>query len=125
MKNKSEFKIGITLSAGGAKGIAHVGVLKALYDAGVFPSVISGASMGSVVGGLCALGKHPGEMIKILNEFDNSVIKDLTRFKLSLEGVMDAKKMREILFRLFDSKRFKDLKIPFYCTAYDIDRLSR
>jgi NTE family protein len=49
-------KIGLVLSGGGAKGLAHVGVLKVLEEAGITPDYISGTSMGSIVGGLYAIG---------------------------------------------------------------------
>ena len=120
-QNLRKLRIGVALSAGGAKGIAHVGALKALFDAGIKPSIISGASMGSIVGALCALGKNPDEMIEILNDFDESVIKDITKIKLSLDGIMSSERMRELLFNLFDSKSFEDLDIPFSCIAYNLN----
>src|SRR5690625_5031186 len=52
-------KIGLALSGGGAKGFAHIGVLKVLEEAGIQPDVITGTSMGSVIGGLYAIGYTP------------------------------------------------------------------
>ena len=49
-------KIGLVLSGGGAKGMAHIGVLKAMEEAGIYPDYITGTSMGSIVGGLYAIG---------------------------------------------------------------------
>jgi NTE family protein len=49
-------KIGLVLSGGGAKGMAHIGVLKAMEEAGLYPDYITGTSMGSIVGGLYAIG---------------------------------------------------------------------
>ena len=49
-------KVGVVLSGGGAKGLAHIGVLKVLEEAGVPIDYIGGTSMGSIVGGLYAIG---------------------------------------------------------------------
>ncbi|MEA3317156.1 MAG: patatin-like phospholipase family protein, partial [Bacteroidota bacterium] len=58
-------KIGLVLSGGGAKGIAHVGVLKVLEEAGIKPDYITGTSMGSIVGGLYSLGYSAKELSEI------------------------------------------------------------
>jgi len=49
-------RIGITLSGGGARGIAHIGVLKALTESGIKPTIVSGTSSGAIVGTLYAFG---------------------------------------------------------------------
>lgn len=118
---EKEFKIGIALSAGGAKGIAHLGVLEALEEAGIRADVIAGTSMGAVVGGLYALGKTPKEMRSILKSFDEHVIKNITKIKLSLKGIFDADRVHDILYKLYDNKGFSDTQIPFYSLAYNID----
>ena len=51
-KKAGKPKIGVVLSGGGAKGISHIGVLKALEKAGIRPDYITGTSMGSIIGGL-------------------------------------------------------------------------
>lgn len=58
-------KIGLALSGGGAKGIAHIGVLKALEELGIAPNYITGVSMGSIVGGLYACGYSADSIEKI------------------------------------------------------------
>lgn len=55
-------KIGLVLSGGGAKGLAHIGVLRVLEEAGIVPDYISGTSMGSIVGGLYAIGYTATEL---------------------------------------------------------------
>ena len=59
-------KIGLVLSGGGAKGMAHVGVLKAMEKAGLTPDYITGTSMGSIVGGLYAIGYTADELEGII-----------------------------------------------------------
>jgi NTE family protein len=53
---KSRPKVGLVLSGGGAKGMAHIGVIKAMEEAGLYPDYITGTSMGSIIGGLYAIG---------------------------------------------------------------------
>lgn len=59
-------RIGLALSGGGARGIAHIGVLQALEDHGLAPEVLSGASAGSIVGVLYAAGKRPEEIMEFV-----------------------------------------------------------
>lgn len=61
-------RIGIALSGGGARGIAHIGVLQALEDQGIFPEVLSGASAGAIVGTLYASGKRPAEIMEFVRK---------------------------------------------------------
>ena len=65
----TEFRLGITLSGGGARGIAHIGVLKALEDYGIRPQAVSGTSMGAIVGSLYADGKTPEEILGIIQRY--------------------------------------------------------
>ncbi len=63
-----EIKVGVVLSGGGAKGVAHIGVLKALEEAGVRVDFISGTSMGALVGGLYSIGYTSDQLIELTKE---------------------------------------------------------
>jgi NTE family protein len=63
-------RIGLALSGGGAKGLAHIGVLKVMEEAGLRPDLITGVSMGSIVGGLYALGYSADSLEKIVRSID-------------------------------------------------------
>lgn len=63
-------KVGLVLSGGGAKGAAHIGVLKYLEEAGIPIDYIAGTSMGSIVGGMYALGYTSDEILDIISEVD-------------------------------------------------------
>jgi len=63
-------KLGLALSGGGAKGLAHIGVLKVLEEEGIYPDFVTGTSMGSIVGGLYAIGYTPAELEKLAKEID-------------------------------------------------------
>ena len=64
--------VGLVLSGGGAKGIAHIGMIQALEDAGIPIDYITGTSMGAIVGGLYASGYSPAEMIELIASRDFS-----------------------------------------------------
>lgn len=63
---KARPKIGLVFSGGGAKGIAHIGVLKAMEKAGLRPDYITGTSMGSIIGGLYAIGYSANEIEQLV-----------------------------------------------------------
>src|SRR5688572_32386288 len=67
-------KIGVTLSGGGAKGFAHIGILQAIDSAGLKVDYITGTSMGSVVGGLYASGYSGNQIEAIARKLDWSVL---------------------------------------------------
>lgn len=72
-------KIGLVLGGGGARGFAHIGVIEALEAAGIKPDVISGTSMGAVVGALYAVGYTPQELREIATDVDwNDLFRDST-----------------------------------------------
>ena len=63
-------KVGLVLSGGGAKGAAHIGVLKYIEEAGIPIDYIAGTSMGSIVGGMYALGYSSDEILDIISHVD-------------------------------------------------------
>jgi NTE family protein len=67
-------KIGVTLSGGGARGLAHVGILKAMDSSGLRPDYITGTSMGSIVGGLYAIGYSGKEIEAIADKINWNIL---------------------------------------------------
>lgn len=63
-------KLGLALSGGGAKGLAHIGVIRAMEEAGLKPDYITGVSMGSIVGGMYAMGYSPDSIASMFRAFD-------------------------------------------------------
>src|SRR6187399_259111 len=72
--NKKRPKVGLVLSGGGAKGFAHIGVLKVLEEAGVKIDYIGGTSMGAVVGGLYAMGYNAKQIDSIIEVTNFSAV---------------------------------------------------
>lgn len=70
VQSQERAKIGLVLSGGGAKGIAHIGVIKELEKRGIKPDYITGTSMGALIGGLYAVGYSPDELEEIIKSSD-------------------------------------------------------
>jgi NTE family protein len=113
-------KLGLALGAGGARGVAHIGFLKALEDNGIKPSYISGSSMGSVIGACYAMGITPDYMIKAVTSLRSRDILDLSPNALKSGTLLKSKKMAGLLTRYFGNAEFDDLNIPFTCVGADI-----
>ncbi len=110
-------KIGIVLSGGGARGAAHLGVLKALDEVGVKVSAISGVSAGAVIGALYAAGISPEKILEELKEQSYFGIKDLLWMK---NGLFTMASLRKRLAELIGNDDFGHLKIPLFINATDI-----
>lgn len=84
-------KIGLVLSGGGAKGAAHIGVIKYLEEMGIPVDYVAGTSMGSIVGGLYALGYSADEMLQIISDVDWSklISNKVNREKISFKEKND------------------------------------
>ncbi len=113
-----KYKIGLVLSGGGARGFAHLGVLEALNEAGIYPDVISGTSAGALAGVLYADGHTPGEIHKILNVGSRL---DFMRPALPREGLLQISGVTKILKNNLHATTFEELKIPLFVTATDLN----
>ncbi|WP_428741028.1 patatin-like phospholipase family protein [Tenacibaculum sp.] len=109
--------IGLVLSGGGSRGIAHVGTIKALEEFGLFPTHISGASIGAIVGSLYAYGYGWKEML----EFFKSVqILDIKKYAFRKPGLIDTEKFYKQFNAYLKEDSFSHLKKPLVITATDI-----
>ncbi len=150
-KDVQDIKVGLVLSGGGAKGLAHIGVLKVLEDAGVQIDYVAGTSMGAIVGGLYASGYSARQLDSLFRsiDFDKVIQDELPRkaktfyekeasekyaislpfdnFKLSLpKSLSKGQNTYNLLARLLEHvdtiNDFEDLPIPFFCIATDIEK---
>ena len=82
---KDRPKVGLVLSGGGAKGAAHIGVLKYIEEAGIPIDYIAGTSMGSIIGGMYALGYKSDEILDIIShvDWDRLISDNVDRQKIS------------------------------------------
>lgn len=141
--------VGVTLSGGGAKGLAHIGILKAIDSAGLKVDYITGTSMGAVIGGLYSVGYSADTLEKIARTIDwdlllsdQSGLRSLfmeekdeygkyvvelpwvnNKFKIST-GFLEAQelwlKLAELFFPVYDIKDFSKFSIPFRAIATEV-----
>ncbi len=116
--------IGLALSSGGARGIAHIGVLKVLEAANVPIDMIAGTSAGSLFGGLYASGKS----IDDVTHFAKGLIKKVSlksglwdpKIRLPWDGLLKGDATLKFLAKNFENKSFEDTQVPFYVVATDV-----
>src|SRR5688572_25155221 len=142
-------KIGLTLSGGGAKGLAHIGILQAIDSAGLKIDFITGTSMGSIMGGMYAAGYSGDSIEKIAKTIDwellfstapklsNISIEEKSEYdKYLLEvpyengkfkigrGIIEGQelwlKFSEVFQPVYNITDFNKLSIPFKCIGTDL-----
>lgn len=111
-------KIGLALGSGGARGLAHIGVIKALQEHRIHYDLISGSSMGSLVGALIANNNDIKMIEKLAVTIKRKHWLDLTVPKL---GFVSGEKVREMTKLLTHGKNIEDLAIPLGIVATDIE----
>ena len=114
MKKKTR---GFALGSGGSRGVAHVGFLQAMEEAGIRPDYISGCSMGSVVGAAYSAGMTAEQMHRAVTSLRFFDLVDVTN---KPGGFLDTRKMRRLLARHIGDLQFDELTIPFSCVALDM-----
>ncbi|HAH55892.1 MAG TPA: patatin [Flavobacterium sp.] len=143
-------KIGLVLSGGGAKGFAHVGVLKVLEQAGIKIDYIGGTSMGAVIGGIYASGYNAAQLDSIIcaTNFDNllfdyvprssknfyekrndelyALVLPFNKFKIDVpqslsKGIFNYNLFNRLCLHARHVRDFNQLPIPFLCMATDIE----
>ncbi len=142
-------KIGLVLSGGGAKGLAHIGVLKVLEEVGIRPDYITGTSMGSIIGGLYAIGYNSEELSEIVRNtnWNNLLSDEMPLYNIAMEekhdyqnymvelpiishklylpsGLLEGEKLSmlfsDLTWRAAGISDFDNLPIPFHCMGTDI-----
>lgn len=109
--------IGLTLSGGGSKGIAHAGVLHFMEEKKIIPNQIAGSSAGAIVAALYSSGKSP---LEILEFFKSIYFFHWKHFTFSKAGLIDPESFKIYFTALFKEAVLGDLKIPIHITATDM-----
>jgi len=111
--------VALVLGSGGARGVAHIGVINELIKQGYKITSISGTSMGALVGGMHASGE-----LKIFENWMRSLSKHdvfkLVDFTLSLNGIIKGNKVLKAMKNKVPDRKIEDLLISFTCVATDI-----
>lgn len=149
-QEESRPKVGVVLSGGGAKGLAHIGVLKVIDSLGIKVDYIGGTSMGAIIGGLYASGYSGKQLDSIFSQVDvDALIQDFTprdsknfyqkrndeiyaltlpfdRFKIGLpsalsKGMYNYNLLSRLTKHVSHIKDFNQLPIPFLCIATNVE----
>ena len=110
-------KLGFALGAGGSRGVAHIGFLKAMEEEGIKPDCIAGCSMGSVIGAAYSAGMSFHDMESAVEKLR---ILDLLMPSSQRGGFFDTKRIRKLLERYIGDVEFSELSIPYRCIAVDM-----
>lgn len=113
-------KLCFLLGAGGARGIAHVGFLKAMEEEGIKPNCIGGCSMGAVVGACYSKGVSIDKMKSVIDTIKMKDIVDVNLMPFNKKSLFRSLKMRQRIIDLLGDGNIEDLDIPFECVAVDI-----
>lgn len=114
---KIVMNIGLVLSGGGIRGIAHIGVIRALEEMDINPNQIAGTSAGAIVGALYASGLG---WEKMLDFFKSIEFFSISNYAMNKPGFVDSTKFYDKLQEFLPVNRFEDLKKPLYITATNL-----
>lgn len=114
-------KTGLTLGSGAARGLTHIGVLKALDEFDIKIDYVSGASIGALIGAAYAMGMPWREMEQIALRTDWKLMARVFSPTLSLSFLTNDRYLNEFLYGIFGTKTFNDLKIPLSVVTADIE----
>lgn len=110
-------RIGVAFGGGFARGIAHVGVLRAFEREGIPVHAVAGTSAGSILAALYASGLKPHDIALVAREMK---WKDVARWRLSLRGFADTERMQPFLRRLLRVTRFEQMQTALAVVATDL-----
>ena len=118
---RSSPKLGLALGSGAARGLAHIGVLKALEDAGIPLDLIAGTSMGAFIGALYAADVPIHRIEETARGIDWKSLTRLLDPVIPTSGLIDGKKMLAFMAELLPVRTFEELSLPLAITATDIE----
>jgi len=113
-------KVGVALSGGAARGLAHIGVLEVLKELGVEPVAIAGTSMGSIIGSCYCSGIALKEMEKYVASMDWRSFLLFSDLTLSHTGIINGRRVERVLKSFLKDKTFSDCSTDFCCVAVDV-----
>ncbi len=117
--NVKPYQLGLTLSGGGAKCMAQIGLLQYLNEQGVEPDIVAGTSGGAMIGALHCAGYTPHE---ILDFFISTRMFSFRNLSFSTLGLIDSEKVMRSMVSYFPDDNFASLKKPLYVVATDLNR---
>ncbi|EEL49622.1 Uncharacterized NTE family protein ylbK [Bacillus cereus Rock3-44] len=117
VREMNEPKIGLALGSGGAKGFAHVGIIKVLREANIPIDMIAGSSMGALIGTFYAAGCNVERLYRMATVFKRKYYLDFTVPKM---GFISGKRVKDMIKMFTYNKKIEELDIPTAVVATDI-----
>jgi len=117
---RGERRLGLVLGSGGARGLAHIGVIKVLEEAGIPLHCVVGASAGAFVGGLYCAGTSPAKLSELVGDLS---IKEVARLLLPTRGpggIVDGRRLTKLIEPYAGGRKIEDLSPVFACVATDL-----
>lgn len=114
---KTDKKVGLVLGAGGARGYAHIGLLQVFQENDIPVDIVTGCSMGALIGGLYAAGCDMYILEKFCENFDIMRYADVN---LKKGGVIGGNKVLDLIKMFTKNMKFGQTKLPFTCVAVDL-----
>ena len=115
---QKKYKYGLALSGGGTRGFAHLGVIKALNEEGIYPEIVTGVSAGAIAGVFYADGYSPDEIMKLFHEKKTF---DFIKVKFQRLGFGNMEGLKQVLQENIRASKFENLKIPLIVAATDLN----
>jgi len=120
MRNR-EVKIGLALGGGGAKGGAHLGVLKVFEEEGIKIDRMAGVSSGAITGAAYCLNYPVSKIIKLAEQFKNYKVLGISNINFFGDSIAKNKKLKTIIKNSIGESTFPDCKIPYDVIAVDLE----
>ena len=118
---KKKAKVGVALGSGASRGFAHIGVLEVLINAGIPIDMVSGSSMGSIIGGLHCTGMKISYIKKIAQQITRDQERKFIDIGLPGLGLFRGQRIEKLIRTLCGNRNIQDLDIPFVATACCIE----
>ena len=115
-------KVALVLGGGGAKGFAHIGVIKALEENGITPTLVVGTSVGSLIGSLYASGYNAKQLERLALSTSDS---ELTDFTLSNQGFIEGIKLKNFINAKVGGRAIENFPISFAAVAAEKHTLKK
>jgi NTE family protein len=113
-------RIGLAMGSGAALGYSIIGMLRVMEAHGIYPDIISGTSIGALLGSFYAAGQSPDELEQIALSITKPKLWSLADFTFPWQGVILGRQVLKFLKSILGDRDFKDLSLPFACVATDI-----
>jgi predicted acylesterase/phospholipase RssA len=115
--------VGVVLSGGGARSLAHIGVIRALGEAGIPIDLIGGTSIGALIGALFAMGHDHRAVLEIADEaFVRRGLHPRWDYTLPLVSLYNGRSAGRVLRATFGDTRIEDLWLPYFCVSSNLTR---